>query len=155
MKSAPFVVRFGPWARNLYLGLPAMAAFGLISIVAPMPLWFAWSWRAFVGFFAVICAFPRDIRFNADGSVVTTVRVLALLPVWRRSYPRSSLRQLRLEGGSHRFVGEAEVSADTVWLVLTNGRRLAVQSYSSGAENTPPLPELIESVRAATGLPVV
>ena len=35
------LVRFGPWARNLYLGLPAAFTFALISVVAHMPWWLA------------------------------------------------------------------------------------------------------------------
>jgi hypothetical protein len=44
----PYVVRFGPWARNLYLGLPGTFTFALISVVAHMPWWFSILWNSFV-----------------------------------------------------------------------------------------------------------
>ena len=49
------MVRFGPWARNIYLGLPVAFTFALISVVAEMPWSFGLletasspSWSGFV-----------------------------------------------------------------------------------------------------------
>lgn len=149
----PYVVRFGPWARNLYLGLPAAGAFLLVSLVAEMPLWFLCVWDGVVALLAYICAFPREVRIYSD-RVVVMRRLFALVPVWWRTRALSDFKALICQHGSHRFVGEAEVAADTVYLVLKSGRVVPVQSYSSGAaDNQPPRTQLLRDLTRLTGLP--
>jgi hypothetical protein len=152
--ARPYVVRFGPWARNLYLGLPAMVAFGLIPIAARMPWWLASLWYAFVAMFVVICAFPREVRVTPD-RIVFVWRFLALVPVWRRTFPMSAFESIRDVSVSHAMSGEGTHGVHTVSLVRKTGRDLAVQSYSSGADNRPPHGELVRTLCAITRLPLV
>jgi hypothetical protein len=148
-------VRFGPWARNLYLGLPAAFTFGVISFAAQMPPPMFYAWNLVVAVLVVICAFTRELRFYPDGSIVSATRFLALLPVRWCRYQRSALRQVRLEGASIQVGDSDEISADTVWLVLASGRRIPIQSYSDEAENTPPLHQLLRDLRAITTLDIL
>jgi hypothetical protein len=132
----------------LYLGLPAALAFSLVSVAAEMPVWLAVPWNLVVGLVVLICAFPRETRFRQDGSVAVCRRFLALLPISWRTYPRSSLRELRVE----RYQDNDDMAAVTVWLVLENGGRVPIQSYSAGADNQPPLPALKRDLERITGL---
>jgi hypothetical protein len=152
--TTPYVVRFGPWARNLYLGLPAMIAFGLIPTAAGMPWWLAALWYAFIGSFAWICAFPREVRVTRD-EVVFARRFLALVPIWWRRYPIDRFESILDASASHAMSGDGTHHVQTVYLVTTTGRHLAVQSWSSGADNHPPPRELVVALRDITGLPLV
>lgn len=148
----PFVVRFGPWARNLYLGLPAAFAFGLVGVVAQMPWWFATFWFGVIAIMVWICAFPRETRIHAHDRVVVVRRFLALVPIFRRSYPLSAFEAI---AGSHAESGISDPSRSlTVNLVLKSGRHLPVQSYSdSAANNQPPAGVLVQTLEELTGLP--
>lgn len=90
----PYVVRYGPWARNLCLGLPAAFAFGLMAQVANMPTWLFLVWDVMVAIVVLFCVFVRDTRFSRDGTVMVRICFLAVLPVWVRRYPRPALLQL-------------------------------------------------------------
>jgi hypothetical protein len=114
-----------------------------------------YPWNLVVLTVVVICAFPREVRFYPDGSVVSAIRFLALVPVWWRQYPRSALREIRLAHASGQVGSSPEIVIDTVWLVLTSGRNIPIQSYSDGAMNSPPRRELLATLRTITTLDVV
>lgn len=154
MKPAPYRVRFGPWARNLYLGLPAALAFGLIGLVADMPPAFAVFWLGMVLAVMWICALPRDVLITGD-RVIVTRRLLALLPVWRKSYPLDSFQAIKRYRVSTQVADSTPVDGATVYLVQKSGRHVPVQSYSEGADNQPPFEELVRALKAVTGLPHV
>jgi hypothetical protein len=154
-EGKPYVVRFGPWARNLYLGLPAAAAFALISVVAEMPLALAIAWNLVVALVVVICAFTREVRIYPGVRVVEVRRLLALIPVWRRTHPWSDVKGVAGHGVAYSFVGDAEVAAHTVYIVLKSGRLIPVQSYASGADNQPPLDVLNRELAQIARLPRV
>jgi hypothetical protein len=151
--QAPYVVRFGPWARNLYLGLPAVFAFALIGVIARLPLPVLVAWNALLAVVLWICAFPREVRFFRDGSVVCRRCFLALLPVWWRSYPPGAFRSIRQYDASFQFVGEPSIEAATIFLVHKSGRLLPVQSYSAGADNQPSPMQLGQELSRRLGLP--
>ena len=150
----PFVVRFGPWARNFYIGLPAALAFGLVGHAAEMQGLLAIGWYGVVAGLTLLCAVPRETRFYADGSVVVARRILALLPISWRRYRREELERVQAFSGSYAMSGDADHSVTTIWLFMTRGRRVAVQSYSSGADNSPPADVLRRILREKFGLPV-
>ena len=77
----PYVVRYGPWARNLYPGLPPAVAFGLIAQVANMPTWLFLAWDMMVAILVLFCVFVRDARFYRDGTVMVRICFLAVIPV--------------------------------------------------------------------------
>jgi hypothetical protein len=135
-------VRFGPWARNLYLGLPAAFAFMLVSVVSPMPKWLFVSWNLFVLAMTCLCAFPRETQIFPAGKVVVMYRLLALVPVWWRTYPFSQIKGIRLGDGELAMSGEGTTHISTIYLELQSGKLLPVQSYSSGADNQPPFNQL-------------
>lgn len=147
-------VRFGPWARNLYLGLPAALAFGFIWLVAEMPPWFAIFWLGMVLVVVWICALPRDILITG-GRVIVTRRLLALLPVWQKSYPLDTFKAIKRYRVSTQVADSTPVDAATVYLVQRSGKHIPVQSYSEGADNQPPFEDLVRGLKAATGLPYV
>jgi len=154
LPALPYVVRFGPWARNLYLGLPAAATFLLIGVVADMPGWFRYAWDGVIAVLVYICALPREVRIYPD-RVLVLRRLLALIPLWMRRYARSDFRAVTQGQGAHAFVGEAEIRAQTVYLVLRSGKLVPVQSYSSGADNQPPQAQLVRELMLVMGLPQV
>ena len=142
----PFVVRFGPWARNFYLGLPAALAFGMVGWAAQMRGPFAVFWYGFVACLAIFCAVPRETRFYADGSVVVARKLFAVVPLSWRRYARAELERVHTDSGTYRMMsGDADHSVTTIWLFMTKGRRVAVQSYSSGADNSPP-PDVLRRI---------
>jgi|RhiMethySRZTD1v2_1073278.scaffolds.fasta_scaffold04594_7 hypothetical protein len=149
---SPYVVRFGPWARNLYLGLPAAFAFGVVGVVADMPVALFAGWMGVVALLLWICAFPREVRIYKGDRVVVVRRLLALLPVSRRTYRMDELKAIKQYRVSYTMSGESEADAHTVYLITRKGRLLPVQSYSSGADNKPPPDELGRALKALTGL---
>jgi hypothetical protein len=155
VRSAALRVRFGPWARNLYLGVPAALTFGLIWVVADMPPALTVFWLGMVLVVLWICALPRDVLITPGGRVIVTRRFLALLPVWRRSYPLDAFKAIKRYRVSAQVADSAPVDAATVYLVQKSGRHIPVQSYSGGADNQPPFEELVEALKAVTGLPYV
>jgi hypothetical protein len=82
-------------------------------------------------------------------------RVLAIIPISLCRYPRAELERVHTSSGTYRMMsGDADHSMTTIWLFMTKGRRLAVQSYSSGADNKPPSELLGRILREKFGLPV-
>jgi hypothetical protein len=154
LPSLPYRVRYGAWARNLYLGFPGCLALGLVSAVAPLPIWASIASYAFLGFVATLCLVPRETIFRADGSVVVTRRLLALLPLWRRTYRRSELRAVRSVGAEYGLVGEPVVAVGMLCLVTARGQLIRVQSDSAGADPEPSVNELRRILPALTGLPL-
>ena len=148
-----YVVRFGPWARNLYLGLPAAFTFALVSVAAEMPLWLAIPWNGVVALMVWICAFPREVRIYPDGRVRVVRRFLAIVPVWSRSYPRSAFTAVKQYGASYSMPGEATIEVATVYLIPRSGKPLPIQSYSAGADNQPPPQQLGRDLTRLLGLP--
>ena len=140
--AQPYVVRFGPWARNLYLGLPAAIAFALVSVVSPMPQWLFIAWNLAIGAMVCLCAFPRETRVFPADRVVVMYRLFALVPVWWRSYPYSRIKGIRLGDGELAMSGDGTTHISTIYLELQSGKLLPVQSYSSGADNQPPFDQL-------------
>src|SRR5262245_41877796 len=118
-----YVVRFGPWARNLYLGLPTAATFALISVAAQMPLWLFIPWNAMVLLVVWICAFPREVRVYPGDRVVVVRRVLALIPIWRRSYPIAAVAAIKRSDVSYP-TSDGTTDVSTVYLLLTSGKFL-------------------------------
>jgi hypothetical protein len=142
MTVAPYVVRFGPWARNLYLGLPVAFTFALVSVVSQMPLWLFIAWNLVIGAMTCLCAFPRETQIFPADKVVVMYRLFALVPVWWRTYPFSQITGIRLGDGELAMSGEGTSYISTIYLELQSGKLLPVQSYSSGADNQPPFDEL-------------
>ena len=144
----PYVVRYGRWARNPYLGLPAAFAFGLMAQVANMPTWLFLAWDLMVATVAGFCVFVHDTRFYPDRTVMVGICFLAVLPVWVRRYPRSALLQLEFEPAD-----DSDASG-FFWLILRSGRRLRIQHYNAGADNRPLLDQLMRDLPRITGLNV-
>ena len=142
--SDPFVVRFGPWARNFYIGLPAALALGMVGWAAQMQGALAIVWYGIVAWLAIFCAVPRETRFYADGSVVVSRKLFALVPLTWRRYARAEVDRVESFSDTFRRSEDADHSVTTIWLCL-KGRKVAVQSYSSGADNSPP-PELLRRI---------
>lgn len=150
----PLVVRFGPWARNLYLGLPAAFAFAIIPFAAAMPLWVHALWNIAIAVMVWLCAFPREVRVYPHDRVEVVRRFLALVPVAWRSYPLSAFTGISQVSASFAMSDSPTIASDTVHLVLASGRHIPVQSYSDGADNQPPRKELVTVLRELTGLPL-
>ena len=83
----PYVVRSGPWARNLYLGLPAAFAFALIGYVSEMPWWFAAFW---FGVIAVLVGHLAVQSYSAGAHTQPTAKVLVPKLVELTGLPFSS-----------------------------------------------------------------
>lgn len=154
LPSLPYRVRYGAWARNLYLGFPGCLALGLTSAIAPLPAWASIASLSFLGVLATLCLVARDTTFRTDGSVVVAHRLLALLPLWRKAYRRGDLRGLRSVGAEYGLVGEPVVAVGMLCLVTSQGRLIRVQSESAGADPKPSVDELRRVLPPLTGLPL-
>lgn len=140
-----YVVRYGPWARNLYLGLPAALLFAVISLVALQMNALAMAMLDGVALLLVwICAFPREVRIHPHGDVVVMRRLLALLPLWWRRYPRSEFVAVKPFALSYRMASGDEIGNTTVHLLLKSGKSIPVQSWSAGAPDNWPPPDQLE-----------
>jgi hypothetical protein len=151
----PYVVRKGPWARNLYLGLPACLAFSLVFWQVDLAGWALAAMSLPIALMAFVCLFPRETRFEAGGRVIVQRKLLALVPVWRRSYHVSEFKGIWTGSGETGFVGEPSVSVRTIGLVLSKGGFVPVQADSAGADPSPSIKELGRTLPAITGLPRV
>ena len=151
----PYLVRFGPWARNFYLGLPACVAFLMVFQAAKLDGLVGWLFRTPILLLALFCLIPRDVRFLADGRVRVSLRLAALVPVWRRTYRKEDFKHIWIGRGDYRMAGEPSNVVDSIGLVTHEDRFVIVQSYSAGASNQPPLEQLLRDLPRLTGLGVV
>lgn len=151
----PYVVRFGPWARNLYLGLPACAAFLIVFHAARLEGVVGWLFRTLILLLALFCLIPRDVRFLADGRVRVSFRLAGVAPLWRRTYRKEDFKHLWMGRGDYQMAGEPSHTVDSIGLVTHTNKFVIVQSYSPGASNQPPLEQLVRDLPRLTGLRIV
>lgn len=149
----PYRVRFGPWARNLYLGVPACLALGAAGWSADFTPWVAGAVTLPLLLVMLFCLLPRDVTFTEDRTVVVSRRLFALIPVYRRSSPLSDFKGIAYGSADYSFAGSPTVAAGTLSLVPKHGRALPLQSVSDGASDVKPsVDELMRVLPGLTGL---
>jgi hypothetical protein len=153
LPTLPYRIRFGPWARNLYLGVPACLALGAAGWSADFTPWVAAAVTLPLLAVMLFCLLPRDITFTPQGTVLVSRRLLGFVPVYHRAYPLSDFKGIAYGSASYSFVGSPSVAAGTLSLVRKQGAALPLQSVSDGAADVrPSVDELMRVLPRLTGL---